>query len=176
MFMQENGVARKKRKNEKRSDSDLTSTEIRQHTQWGTQFLVAAELERLGYTVSFTMGHNTAVADLMVATRKGKQFAVDVKGLAEKNSWNLKEKGDWENLYYILVYFPRHKSNVTLGTGKPKTRDTDRFFILTQKEAKELVREYRRERPGDSGKAPGFNFNYPMAFESLWNKLPAPDS
>jgi hypothetical protein len=33
-------------------------------TQWATQFLVAAELIRRGYTVSFTQGNNTPVADL----------------------------------------------------------------------------------------------------------------
>jgi len=49
--------------------------------QWAAQFLVAGELARHGYEVSFTMGNNTPVADLMVGhPNTGAQFWVDVKG------------------------------------------------------------------------------------------------
>jgi hypothetical protein len=143
--------------------SQLTPQEERHHTQWGAQLLVAAELERRGCTVSFTMGHNTPIADLMVASRNGVQFAVDVKGQASKSSWNLREKNTWPNLFYILVYFPPKTSNVGL---------IDRFFILTQAEANQLVTKYRQSHPGDSGKAPGFGFSDPILFENQWDKLP----
>ena len=56
-------------------------------TQWAAQFLVAAELERHGYVVSFTMGHATPAADLMVGHPVGTQFWIDVKGLAKPTSW-----------------------------------------------------------------------------------------
>lgn len=138
----------------------LSGAEKRHHTQWGSQFLVSAELERRGYTVSFTMGHNTPIADLMVAAPTGAQFAVDVKGQAGKSSWNLRQKKAWPQLFYILVYFP--------PLGSP-----DRFFILTQAEADELVRVYRQKHPGDTGKAPGFGFKDPAAFENRWDKLPS---
>lgn len=56
-------------------------------TQWAAQFLVAAELERVGYVVTSTMGHATPVAYLMVGPTNGEQFWVDVKGLAKNNVW-----------------------------------------------------------------------------------------
>jgi len=149
----------------KQSQTDLkqlTPQEKRHHTQWGAQFLVAAELERRDYTVSFTMGHNTPIADLMVATRNGVQFAIDVKGQASKSSWNVREKKLWPNLFYILVYFPR----------APEADSIDRFFILTQAEANQLVAKYRQSHPGDRGKAPGFGFSDPIAFENRWDTLP----
>jgi len=153
-----------RKKNSGDTSQALTPSQKRQHTQWGTQFLVAAELERRGYTVSFTMGHNTPVADLMVATAAGEQFSVDVKGQSGRSSWNLRAKKDWKNLYYVLVYFPPHKPS--------KKRDADRFFILTQAEANELVRVYRNNHPGDTGKAPGFAFKDPQPFEDSWRALP----
>ena len=53
----------------------------RQKTQWTAQYLAASELARRGYTVSFTMGNQTPVADLMVGNlQSGNQFWVDVKG------------------------------------------------------------------------------------------------
>jgi len=55
-------------------------SKTRFHTQWAAQFLAAAELARRGYSVSFTMGNNALVADLMVGTEAGKQSWVDVKG------------------------------------------------------------------------------------------------
>jgi hypothetical protein len=147
---------------------ELTPQQKRQHTQWGTQFRVAAELERLGYTVAFTMGHSTAVADLMVGLHNGDQFWVDVKGLRNKNSWNLRPNSDWgkkgEKLFYVLVLFP---------PAKQLNVDTkDRFFILTQKEANELVRVYKAAHPKDKGKAPGFSFEAVVQFENCWEKLP----
>ena len=52
----------------------------RPSAQWTAQFLVASELSRRGYTVSFTMGSNTPLADLMVASPQGEHFWIDVKG------------------------------------------------------------------------------------------------
>ena len=49
----------------------LSSAGKRMRTQWATQFLVASELVRRDYTVSFTMGNHTPNADLMVGTPSG---------------------------------------------------------------------------------------------------------
>jgi hypothetical protein len=46
--------------------------------------LPAAELVRRNYSVSFTMGNNTPVADLIVGTLTGNQFWIDVKGFPSK--------------------------------------------------------------------------------------------
>ena len=141
----------------------LAGLEKRHHTEWGAVFLVAAELERRGYTVSFTLGHNTPIADLMIATPSGVQFSVDVKGQSSKSSWNLRPKRPWANLFYILVYFP---------PKAPGSSEKDRFFILTQADANMLVATYRQNHPGDSGKAPGFAFKDPEPFEDQWGSLP----
>lgn len=145
--------------------ADGTSPSKGHTTQWATQFLVAAELTRRGYTVSFTMGNNTPIADLMVGAPSGKQFWIDVKGLSSKNAWLLNIKPDRVNLYYVLVCL------APLATH-PNVRQPDRFFILTQAEANHLVRDYAAKHPNDKGKRPGFGFNDPRASEDAWQKLP----
>ena len=62
--------------------SRAAKKQSKQSTQWAAQFLAASELVRNGYVVSFTMGNNTPLADLMVAKEDGTfPFWVDVKGL-----------------------------------------------------------------------------------------------
>ena len=76
-------------------------------TQWATQFLAAAELIRRGYTVSFTQGNNTPIADLMVGSPSSKLFWVDVKGLSAKNAWLITPKESRDDLFYVLVLLSR---------------------------------------------------------------------
>jgi hypothetical protein len=65
----------------------------RHFTQWAVQFAVASELCKRAYEVSFTLGHNTPLADLMVISPKShKMFLIDVKGLAGKNYWQIARK------------------------------------------------------------------------------------
>src|SRR6188768_1987465 len=88
-------------------------------TQWAAQFAVASELCKRGYEVSFTMGHATPLADLMVVSPVRKQmFLVDVKGLYRPNPWVVKRKPTRAALFYILAFVPNDAAN--------------RFFILTQ--------------------------------------------
>jgi hypothetical protein len=134
-------------------------------TQWATQFLAAAELIRRGYTVSFTQGNHTPVADLMVGSPSSKLFWVDVKGLSAKNAWLIAPKEPRDDLFYILILLS------PLAEG-PSKRRPDRFFILTQAEANVLEAAYRRAHPNDKGIIPGFNFDAPAAHEDLWEKLP----
>jgi hypothetical protein len=128
-------------------------------TQWATQFLVAAELIRRGYTVSFTQ------ADLMVGSPSSKLFWVDVKGLSAKNSWMITPKEPRDDLFYVLVL-------LSPLAEKPKERVVDRFFILTQPEVNKIEAAYRKAHPNDKGLAPGFPFSSPSAHEDLWDKLP----
>jgi hypothetical protein len=135
------------------------------NTQWAAQFLVAAELTRRGYTVSFTMGNNTPLADLMVGAASGKMFWVDVKGLAQNSPWLLRPKPERPELFYVLVY-------LTPLANQPDVRQPDRFFILTQSEANTLVSHYAKTHPGDRGTMPGFGFKDPHSSEDAWLKLP----
>jgi hypothetical protein len=136
-------------------------------TQWTAQFLVAAELSRRHYTVAFTLG-NTPGVDLVVThLTSGAQFLVDVKGQASRSAWlvELEGKPTIECLYYILVY-------------TAKRREDDRFFVLSQAEARCLRDAHKRLRGGKgaldpSGRFRGFPFNAPSCFEQeCWSRLP----
>jgi hypothetical protein len=53
----------------------------RHQTQWAAQFAVASELCKRGYEVSFTLGHNTPLADLTaISPEEHFKFLIDVKG------------------------------------------------------------------------------------------------
>ena len=74
-------------------------------TQWAAQFYVAAELTRRGYLVSLTLG-NAPVVDLLVLSPAGEHFQVDVKGLASKSFWLIRERPAPPDLFFILVHVP----------------------------------------------------------------------
>jgi hypothetical protein len=95
-------------------------------TQWAAQFAVASELCKRGYEVSFTNGHSTPIADLMVISPVNHEmFLVDVKGLYRPNVWLLKRKAARANLFYVLALVPAHAPN--------------EFFILSQQEANQMI-------------------------------------
>jgi hypothetical protein len=55
----------------------MTANNIRHQTQWAAQFAVASELCKRGYEVSFTLGNNTSLADLMVVSPREHQMFLD---------------------------------------------------------------------------------------------------
>ena len=144
----------------------LKGAEKGRQTQWATQFLAAAELIRRGYTVSFTQGNNTPVADLMVGSPNATLFWVDVKGLSSKNAWLVSPKDVREHLFYIFVLLsPLAES--------PKQRLADRFFILSQAEVSACEQAYMMAHPNDKGLIRGFGFRGAEPYEDKWEKLPA---
>jgi hypothetical protein len=143
---------------------ELSGAAKGRRTQWASQFLVAAELVRRDYIVSFTMGNSTPVADLMVGTLSGKQFWVDVKGLSSKTDWLVKPKTPHENLFYILVLLS--------PLAEPGHREPDQFYVLTQAEANRLEEEYRTARPGNKTTIPGFRYPSAAPYRDQWDKLP----
>jgi hypothetical protein len=145
--------------------AEATPAERRARTQWAAQFLAAGELVRRGYTVSFTMGNHTPMADLMVGAASRQQFWVDVKGLASKAAWLVKPKLEHENLFYILVYL------APLAVPG-KTRNPDRFFVLSQREVNRLVEKYQTAHRTNRGTMPGFRWTDAHVFEDEWRKLP----
>src|SRR6267143_818765 len=125
-------------------------------SQWAAQFLVAAELERDGYDVCFTMGHHTPIADLMVGDpTTGEQFWIDVKGVWGKSAWWGKPKSPRKDLFYICV---------SVG----KNRMEDRFFIMTQLEFNALVDEYHSTHLDQEPN--GFKASAPFQFGNAWSK------
>lgn len=130
-------------------------------TQWAAQFLAAAELVRRGFVVSFTMGNNTPLADLIVGHPiTGKEFWVDVKGLASRNAWLVAEKHELLNSFYILVFVGQ-------------SHEQDRFFIMSQAETNALVQRYKTKHPEQKplGNTWGFNWGDPAEFENRWDQL-----
>ena len=113
--------------------------------------------------MSFTMGNNTPLADLMVGhLETGKQCWVDVKGLSEKNAWNFGDKDDCPKLLYVLVL---------VG----KTYRQDRFFILSQQEVKDEIDRFYKAYPKQkrNGTAVGFKFDYAEQYEGKWDTIAA---
>jgi hypothetical protein len=141
------------------------SAEKRTLTQWAAQFLVASELVRRGYLVSFTMGNSTPDADLVVGKPRQQPFWIDVKGKSGRDAWLLKPKLPAPSLYYVLVYLS------PLASGD-STRAPDEFFVLSQDDAAELAAQYLRSHPRDQNKVPGFGFMDPYKFRNAWDKLP----
>ena len=146
--------------------AELKGADKGRQTQWATQFLAAAELIRRGYTVSFTQGNNTPVADLMVGAPSSDLFWVDVKGLSSKNALLIKPKAERENLFYILVL-------LSPLVEKPQKRLADRFFILSQRKASECEADYMQAHPNDKGLIRGFGFSGAEPHEDKWKKLPS---
>src|SRR6266851_3517770 len=123
-------------------------------TEWAAMFLASAELVRQGYVVSFTTGNRTPMADLMVGhPESGKQFWVDVKGIAGRNGgWSARQKKILGGLFYILV---------SVG----KDRGYDKFFILSQDETNKLIGDWRAAHPHGSTRGEGISFRKAAPFE-----------
>lgn len=107
----------------------------RHQTQWAAQFAVASELCKRRYEVTFTLGNNTPLADLVALSPIDKKTVlIDVKGLARANYWRIKAKPPHPNLFYILALVPENAEN--------------QFFILTQGEVNQFIdEEFERCRP-----------------------------
>jgi hypothetical protein len=126
-------------------------------SQWGAQFLVAAELTRRGYVVAFTMGDTSPLADLLVAgPDDGARFLVDVIGTSSNRSWFVKKRPERRELFYVLV---------RMGAS----RREDRFFIMKQSDVNKLIKPYGKI-------AEGFAWTAPHSYEDKWDVLPAGDS
>lgn len=130
-------------------------------SKWTAEFLVAAELSRRGYTVAFTQGSHTPDYDLLAGTPGGQSFKIDVKGMAAPGVWLVSDKAPQADLFYILVLAP--------PGGQP--RGADRYFILTQAEARALTAAYRAARPNQQAGWSGFNWADALPYEGAWGKL-----
>ncbi len=129
-------------------------------TQWAAQFAVAAELCKRGYEVSFTMGNQTPLADLMVVSPKLKEmFLIDVKGLYKRNPLVLKRKEVRANLFYIFTFVPNDQPN--------------QFFILSQEQTNIYIEsELHRLRRADNYPMTGILWKQAAEHENAWSTLP----
>ena len=141
------------------------NTNIRHQTQWAAQFAVASELCKKGYEVSFTLGHNTPLADLMaISPEQHRMFLVDVKGLSGKNYWQISRKEPRSDLFYVLALVPR---------GSP-----NEFFVMTQEAVNAgIAAEFSRLRPekqalGEKANRLGLRWGDAKPFADKWKILP----
>jgi hypothetical protein len=131
-------------------------------TEWAAVFLAAAELVRLGYVVSFTMGNRTPMADLMVGNPiSGKVFWIDVKGRAglTGGGWAARAKTPLPDLFYILV-------------SVANDRASDEFFILSQADFNQQLAEWRAAHPTWSVRGEGISRSAAQAYKGRWHTLP----
>jgi len=154
----------------KRYSQNMTAQPRRTQTQWASQFLVAAELTRRGYLVSFTLG-NAKFTDLMVETPGNQHFSIDVKGQSMKSYWIIKPPENNQNdQYFILVYVPRDLT------------EAPQYFILSSDDIKEELKQ-NQERANQAEKergkpyshkfgAGGMAWDQPLKYEGQWDKLP----
>jgi hypothetical protein len=143
-----------------------TRAEKTYRTQQLTQHLVAAELYRLGYNVTFTSG-NSPLADLVVSTPDGaKTFFVDVKGQSDKSSWFIERRPTNPNLFYICVVY-----------GKPTadTHSKDLFFVLTHEQELALCaarEKQKRQLKHQGAHLGGFPYAPILPYQDKWSVLP----
>lgn len=134
----------------------------RYQTQWAAQFFAAAELSRRGYLVSLTLGNAPAV-DLVVVSPNQRQFMVDVKGLASRNFWFVRERpAPPPDLFYIFVQVPA-------PTLPP------RFFVLSCDDLIKEMKTAKEETLAQGGKwagAEGIFWKSALAYEDSWDALP----
>jgi hypothetical protein len=112
--------------------------------------------------VALTMGNDTPVADLMVATpgAEKEMFLVDVKGHYKRYAWGIRRKEAHDNLFYILAYVPDDGPN--------------EFFILKQKDVHAYIELQRRHFGWSKDhKLTGISLEQAEKHKDLWDTLPA---
>jgi hypothetical protein len=132
---------------------------LRDQAEWAAVFLAAGELMRRGYRVSFTLGPNAPLADLVVRAPSGKTFIVDVKGKCRPGRWVVKPKTATPDLFYILVRLGMTSTGID--------RDQDRFYVMEQSETARLIR-LNQSNPSLSG----FSSSVAAPYQDAWGTLP----
>ena len=73
-------------------------------TGMAAEFYVLSMLFRLGLNANLTLGNQKAV-DIFVQRASGDTVTIDVKGLAGKTSWPIKDNYASRNHYYVFISF-----------------------------------------------------------------------
>lgn len=75
-----------------------------QNTNLASEFYVASQLFRRGYSVTITNGHTKEI-DLIVSHPDGRTATIDVKGLKNTTNWPLQPKLKRKDHFYVLVSY-----------------------------------------------------------------------
>ena len=73
-------------------------------TNLASEFYVASQLFRQGYTTTITFGHTKEI-DIIVAHPDGRTITLDVKGLKNKSNWPISPKLKRKDHFFILVSY-----------------------------------------------------------------------
>jgi hypothetical protein len=131
-------------------------------TQWSAQFLLAGELSRRGYMVSFTIG-NAPTIDLNAISPSGVQFGIQVKGLKRSNFWLFERVEPRNDLFFAFVLVPED------------LQKSPSFFIMPSIDAIRMWDEYKDaciRRNSYTGKGMGINSKAPCPYNNNWKALP----
>jgi hypothetical protein len=91
-------------------------------------------------------------------------FLIDVKGLAQKNYWQIKRQEYRKDLFYVLALVPKDASN--------------EFFVLTQDEVNAgISAEFQRLKPerqalGETANRSELRWDDAVAFRDRWKIFP----
>jgi hypothetical protein len=127
------------------------------NTNLASEFYVASQLFRLGYTVTITLG-NAKEIDI-IACKNGKIVTIDVKGLKNTTNWPLNPKRIKPDHFYVLVTY---KNNFGDIETHPEV------FVIPSGEIKRVLGSWSG-RPDI--KAVGYNKIRTSKYLNAWNLL-----
>ena len=100
-----------------------------QNSNLASEFYVASQLFRLGFTVTLTLGHTKEI-DLIVKHPDGRIITIDVKGMKNRTNWPLKQKKVKGNHFFVLVSYNNKFKEITVQPD---------VFIIPSKSVKSIL-------------------------------------
>mgnify|MGYP001191797442 CR=1 FL=1 len=99
------------------------------NTHLSGEYFVAAELYRRGFSVGITIG-NAKTIDLF-ASKNGKTFCIDVKGIRSKKSigWPMMKDKVRKDIFYIFINL--------------NSTESPDYYICSSEETNLLVKQYK---------------------------------
>ncbi len=123
------------------------------------EFYVASQLLRQGHMVTITLGHTKEV-DLVVQTKRGNLYTIDVKGLKNKTNWPIKIKRAKSNHFYVFVSYLDRFDDIAV---QPQV------FVVPSRRARGLLSKWARAKQEVT------TMNYRRlkgsVYENAWNQI-----
>jgi hypothetical protein len=136
---------------------DSKQMRSRDQTQ-AAQFAVTSELCKRGYQVGIMLGNHPGY-DLMVMSRGGVMFPVEVKGQYQTQYWQMGKKAHDPRLHYIFAHVPDGD-------------ERNRFFVMDQTTVDRLIDEHREACGNSPSHRSGILWRVVEEYENKWSTLP----
>lgn len=127
------------------------------NTNLASEFYVASQLFRLGYTVTITLGNSKEID--IIACKNGRTITIDVKGLKNTTNWPLNPKRTSPDHFYILVTYKNAFGDI---------EKHPEVFVIPAPEIKRLLGSWSG-RP--DVKAIGYNKLRDSKYRGAWKLL-----